>query len=111
MIYGDPAMPRHSALIVEVDENGNPKTVVGKNGTDGELWAHPPDDFGDDWEAYTRTHTDEMDKAARDEIDRLRDEYKKAKEKYGADKSNASRDAMHKAGYELCRRKNALTRV
>jgi hypothetical protein len=111
VIYGSPDAPRHSALIVEVDEKGYPKTVVGKNGTDGELWAHPPDDFGDDWEAYTRTHTDELDKATRDEIDKLRDDYNKAKAKYDADKSDANRDAMHKAGYELCRRKNALTRV
>jgi hypothetical protein len=107
VIYADPASARHTALIVEVDENGDVKTVVGKNGTHGEVWAHPPDNFGTDWEVWRRNE-DKFDADQRAKLDRLRKDYDEAKAKYAGNKSNANRDGLHKAGMALCQEKNAL---
>jgi len=105
VVYGDPKKPRHSALIVEVDANGDPTFVVGKDGGNGELWAHPPGNFGDDWQVYCRT-TIPDDRQA--EVARLQKAYDDAAAAYTAASNQANREALHKKGYELCRTKNAL---
>ena len=68
-------------------------------------------DFGGDWEAYSRTHADELDPETLEALRKLREEYKKKKDDYEKNPDAAHRDALYKAGYELCRRKNALKRV
>jgi len=99
--------PKHSALVVEVGDDGKPSMVIGKNGDLGRLWAHPPDDYGTDWEVYGRRNG--FDGATQKEIDDLKSAYKKAKDDSDADpKDEAKRKKAHLAAYALCRRKNKL---
>lgn len=107
LIYGDPTFPRHSVLVIEVSEDGKPVTVAGKDSSMGDLWAHPPDAFGSDWQAFERRRNGLTADEAK-EIAGLGKEYDDAAESYKKDKTDANRAKMHKAGYRLCQAKNAL---
>ena len=97
----------HSATIVEVDANGKPTMVIGKNSDLGRLWAHPPDDYGKDWEVHARRGP--LDAATAAEVDALKTAYDAAKNASDADPANdALRRRAHLAAYRLCRRKNKL---
>ena len=98
---------RHSALVVEIGKDGKPSMVIGKNGSKGRLWAHPPGDFGEDYDVYERRNG--FDGATQKEIDDLKEAQMKAKADSDADPKNDEKlKKAHKAAYELCRRKNRL---
>jgi hypothetical protein len=98
----------HSGLVVEVDDKGNPKTIRSKWGPQGDVWDHPVDvkpylkqdgSNEGDYETYNR-NLDNLDKADRDEVDKLQKDYDKISDK-------SSREA-HDAAAKLCQLKNRL---
>jgi hypothetical protein len=113
ILWGDGEHFRHSATVVEVDAQGRPTRCIGKNGDHGELWAHDPDVYGDDWHVFRRTAP--LDPAQAVRVGQLRAVYEAMRTVWQASPAGAGKEAarraMHLAAYELCREKNAVSGV
>lgn len=111
ILWGDSAPFRHSATVVEVDDNGRPVWCIGKNGDHGELWAHGPDVYGTDWHVFRKTAALDPGQAAA--VAGLKAAHEAARAAWKAlpdgPAKEAARRRMHLAAYELCRMKNAVS--
>lgn len=92
----------HAGLVVEIDANGNPKTVRSKATISNFVYDHPPNvqPYGNTYEVYERNSTSSLSAAAQAEIQRLRDDYDRLNDK----SSRTARDLAER----LCQKKNAL---
>ena len=103
VVYKKDGVCDHSGLVVEVDGNGNPKTIRSKWGPTGDVFDHPPDvqPYGDSFTTYERDPAT-LDQATQVELDDLRKDYDKIADKSSLDARNAAA--------KLCQKRNALRR-